>query len=51
VLFIQVEEQQLWWVLAFSSLAAGISVLFISNFSSSVLIAKEIAYREPVQLQ
>lgn len=39
------------WVLAFSSLAAGISILVVSTFSSSVLIAKEIAYREPAQLQ
>jgi len=39
------------WILAFSSLAAGISILVVSTFSSSVLIAKEIAYRESVQLQ
>ncbi|KAH4190089.1 hypothetical protein HBI95_221750 [Parastagonospora nodorum] len=39
------------WVLTFSSLAAGISILILSPFSSSVLIAKEIAYQEPVQMQ
>ncbi|KAI4682014.1 uncharacterized protein J4E88_004901 [Alternaria novae-zelandiae] len=39
------------WNLALSSLAAGISVLSISTFSSSVFVAKEILYQEDVQLQ
>ncbi|KAI4671989.1 uncharacterized protein J4E78_000488 [Alternaria triticimaculans] len=39
------------WNLALSSLAAGISVLSISTFSSSVFVAKEILYEEDVQLQ
>lgn len=33
------------WVLAFSSLVAGISLLFISTFSSSVFIAKDVVSR------
>jgi len=39
------------WVLAFSSLAAGISLVFISTFSSSVVIAKEVVSRGSVELQ
>ncbi|KAI4646604.1 hypothetical protein J4E93_004825 [Alternaria ventricosa] len=39
------------WNLALSSLAAGISVLSISTFSSSIFVAKEILYQEDVQLQ
>lgn len=39
------------WNLALSSLAAGISVLSISTFSSSVFVAKEVLYQEDVQLQ
>jgi hypothetical protein len=39
------------WMLAFSSLAAGLSILVVSTFSSSVLIAKEIVYHETAQLQ
>jgi hypothetical protein len=38
-------------ILAFSSLAAGISILVISTFSSSVLTTKEILLRDNVQLQ
>ncbi|USP81319.1 hypothetical protein yc1106_08593 [Curvularia clavata] len=39
------------WILALSSLAAGVSILGISTFSSSLLIAKEVMTKENVQLQ
>ncbi len=39
------------WNLALSSLAAGISILGISTFSSSVFVAKEVLIRDNVQLQ
>jgi hypothetical protein len=39
------------WILALSSLAAGISLLIVSTFSSSVLIAKDVLYSESVQIQ
>jgi hypothetical protein len=39
------------WVLAFSSLMAGLSLLFISTFSSSVFIAKDVVFRGSVELQ
>jgi hypothetical protein len=38
-------------VLAFSSLAAGLIVLIIPTFSSSVFIAKEVAFPSSVQFQ
>jgi hypothetical protein len=39
------------WMLAFSSLAAGISILAVSTLSSSVLASKEVVYKEPVKMQ
>jgi len=39
------------WSLALSSLVAGISILSISTFSSSVFVAKDILIQENVQLQ
>jgi hypothetical protein len=38
------------WTLSLSSLAAGLSLLVISSFSSSVLIAKDITYFDPVPI-
>jgi hypothetical protein len=39
------------WTLSLSSLAAGLSLLVVSSFSSSVLIAKDMTYFDPVQIQ
>jgi hypothetical protein len=39
------------WMLAFSSLAAGVSLLIITTFSSSVFVAKDVLYQDIVQLQ
>lgn len=39
------------WILAFSSLAAGFSLLLISTFASSVFVAKEVLFRNGVELQ
>ena len=39
------------WVLAFSSLTAGISILILSTLSSSLFVAKEILLHNSVQLQ
>jgi hypothetical protein len=39
------------WVLAFSSLAAGLILLIIPTFSSSVFIAKEVAFPSSVEFQ
>jgi hypothetical protein len=39
------------WILAWSSLASGISILVISTFSSSVFAAKEISIRQTVPVQ
>jgi hypothetical protein len=39
------------WMLGFSSLAAGISILVVSSLSSSIFVAKEVIYQDNVQLQ
>jgi hypothetical protein len=39
------------WALTLSSLAAGVSILGISAFSSSLLVAKDVLTKESVQLQ
>lgn len=39
------------WVLSLSSLAAGISVLVISTFSSSVFVTRDVVIRTATQLQ
>jgi hypothetical protein len=38
------------WTLALSSLATGLSLLVVSSFSSSVLIARDVSYSNPVQM-
>lgn len=38
------------WTLALSSLAAGVSLLVVSSFSSSVLFARDVSYSNPVQM-
>lgn len=39
------------WILSLSSLAAGISVLIISTFSSSVFVTRDVIIRTETQLQ
>jgi hypothetical protein len=39
------------WTLALSSLAAGLSLLFVSSFSSSLLIARDVPHSNPVQMR
>jgi hypothetical protein len=36
------------WTLALSSLAAGLSLLVVSSFSSSLLIARDVTHSNPV---
>jgi hypothetical protein len=39
------------WTLALSSLAAGLSLLVVSSFSSSLLIARDVPHSNPVQMR
>jgi hypothetical protein len=39
------------WTLALSSLAAGLSLLVVSSFSSSLLIARDVLHSNPVQMR
>lgn len=39
------------WILSLSSLAAGVSVLFISTLSSSVFVTRDVVLRTDTQLQ
>ena len=39
------------WILSFSSLAAGISILVISTFSSSIFVTKDVLLRTDAQLK
>jgi hypothetical protein len=39
------------WTLALSSLAAGLSLLVVSSFSSSLLVARDVLYSNPVQMR